>query len=252
VPRLIPDVENVIVGNEPNLNLFWMPQYGPDGSDAAASAYLRLLARSYDAIKAVSDDVDVIGGSLAPRGSDNPAAARQTHSPTRFIEDLGAAYRASGRQRPVMDMFSIHPYPENSSIPPTFRHPRSTPIGIADYGKLVRLLDNALGGALPIVYGEYGVQTSVPSGAAGLYTGTEPTPTKPVAYATQAAAYAQAIRMAACQPRVRMLLFFHVSDETELDRLQTGLYEPDGLPKPSRDAVLEETKAVEQGHIACR
>ena len=28
IPRLLPDVRDVIVGNEPNLNLFWMP-YSP-------------------------------------------------------------------------------------------------------------------------------------------------------------------------------------------------------------------------------
>ena len=252
VPRLLPEVKDVMVGNEPNLNLFWMPQFTPAGLDAAAAAYLGLLARSYDAIKAVSPDVNVIGGSLAPRGSDNPAASRETHSPTRFIEDLGVAYRASGRSRPVMDMFSIHPYPENSSIPPTLRHPRTTPIGIADYAKLVRLLDDAFGGALPIVYGEYGVQTSVAPGTAAAYGGREPASTKPVDYATQATAYAEAVRLASCQPRVRMLLFFHVVDERELDRLQTGLYQPDGIPKPSRDAVLGAARAVDHGDIECR
>ena len=139
IPRLLPGVRDVIVGNEPNLNLFWLPQFGPDGSNAAAASYLALLAESYDALKDVSPDINVIGGSLSARGSDDPAGSRPTHSPSRFIEDLGAAYRASGRDRPVMDMFSIHPYPENSSIPPTFEHPQSTSIGLADYDKLVAL-----------------------------------------------------------------------------------------------------------------
>ena len=47
------------------------------------------------------------------------------------------ASRASGRATPVMDMFSIHPYPENSSIPPGFAHPNTTSIGLADYDKLI-------------------------------------------------------------------------------------------------------------------
>ena len=41
----------MIVGNEPNLNLFWLPQFGPDGADVAASGYLVLLAETYDALK---------------------------------------------------------------------------------------------------------------------------------------------------------------------------------------------------------
>ena len=35
--RAIPTVRDVIVGNEPNLNLFWMPQFAADGSNAAAA-----------------------------------------------------------------------------------------------------------------------------------------------------------------------------------------------------------------------
>ena len=42
-----------------------------------------------------------------------------------------------------MDAFGIHPYGESGRIPPSFAHPNSTPIGIADYRKLVTLLDGA-------------------------------------------------------------------------------------------------------------
>src|SRR6266542_3586047 len=47
-----PTLRGIIVGNEPNLNRFWLPQFNLDGSDAAAPAYEALLARTYDAIKA--------------------------------------------------------------------------------------------------------------------------------------------------------------------------------------------------------
>src|SRR6185437_10125756 len=158
------------------------PQYGTDGSDAAAPAYFALLAQTYDAIKEVDGDVNVIGGALAARGSDDPGGTRPTHSPTRFIEDLGAAYRASGRTKPVLDMFALHPYPESYSIPPTFEHPKSTTIGLADYDKLAKLLEDAFGDLPPIVYGEYGIETTVPASVAG-YTGSEPI--DPVDPATQ-------------------------------------------------------------------
>ena len=39
-----PLLRDVIVGNEPNLNRFWLPQFNTDGSNAAAPAYLSLLA----------------------------------------------------------------------------------------------------------------------------------------------------------------------------------------------------------------
>ena len=129
----------------------------------------------------------VYGGAVSPRGSDRPAGgSRPTHSPTKFVQGLGAAYRASGRDRPVMDAFVIHPYGDNSSQPPTFAHPKNTTICVADYGKLVALLGEAFDGTaqrgsdLPIVYGEYGVESQIPEGKAGLYTGTEPSTTRPV------------------------------------------------------------------------
>jgi hypothetical protein len=247
IPRELPDVRDVIVGNEPNLNLFWLPQFAPDGSDASAVAFERLLARAYDALKEVDEDVNVIGAGLSPRGGDDPDAARQTQSPTRFLLDLGEAYRASGRRRPLMDMLSIHPYGESPRIPPTLEHPSSTSIGIADYRKLVALLGEAFDGTaqrgrdLPIVYGEYGVETRIPSAKAPLYTGTEVVAA--VDEATQERYHAQAIGLAACQPTVRMLLFFHVVDESRLEGLQSGVRYADGTPKSSLARVR---RAAEQ------
>jgi hypothetical protein len=258
IPRLLPGVRDVIVGNEPNLNLFWLPQFGPDGSNAAAVSYLALLAESYDALKDVSPDINVIGGSLSARGSDDPAGSRPTHSPSQFIKDLGAGYRASGRDRPVMDMFSIHPYPENSSIPPTFEHPQSTSIGLADYDKLVALLGAAFdgteqpGSSLPIVYGEYGLQTTIPQQKLGAYTGAEQATTKPIDEAAQATRYADAIAIAACHPTVRMLLFFHVSDEPQLERLQTGVFYADDTPKSSLDAIARAALAAQAERPDCQ
>ena len=48
---------------------------------------------------------------------------------------------------------------------------------------------------------------------------------------------ASAIRIVACQPRVRLFLFFHVSDESRLEGLQTGVYYADDTPKSSLAAV---------------
>ena len=128
IVRGSPWLRHVIVGNEPNLNRFWLPQFGLDGSSAAPAAYLALLAETYDAIKAASPEVRVYGGAVSPRGTDRPNGIGPTHSPTTFIQGLGAAYRASGRTRPVMDALAIHPYMDNSSQPPTTAHPLGTNI----------------------------------------------------------------------------------------------------------------------------
>ena len=251
VPRLLPEVRRVIVGDEPNSNLFWLPQFADDDSDAAAEAYEQLLTRSYDAIKAVSADVEVIGGGLAAHGADRPNGKRPTHSPTTFVRDLGEAYRASGRSLPLMDAFSLHPYGETSAIPPTLPHPKVTSLGIADYDRLEELLREAFGGDMPIVYGEYGADTTIPPGEREAYTGAEAPSTHPVAEWTQAGYYAQAIRMAACQPLVELLLFFHVSDEPQLERLQTGVYYADGTPKPGLQTVAKAARKAAAGEVEC-
>jgi hypothetical protein len=200
--------------------------------------------------------VKVFGGAISPRGIDRPGTGRDTHSPTVFIEDMGAAYRASGLTGPVMDALAIHPYPENSQIPPTLAHPNTTPIGIADYTKLVGLLTKAFegtgqpGATLPILYAEYGVETQIPAGKAPEYTGTEPATIKPVPESTQASYYRQAMAMSFCQPNVMGLLIFHAFDETALDRFQSGLYYPDETAKSSLPTVRASARDVRGGVIA--
>jgi len=255
VVRKNPGIRDLIIGNEPNLNRFWMPQFGPGGSNAAATDYLALLAQTYDAVKKAAPTTRVIGGAVSPRGNDKPDGIRPTHSPTTFIQDLGTAYRNSGRAQPVMDAFAIHPYEDNSSEPPSATHPLTTTIAIADYGKLVRLLGTAFDGTaqpgsrLPIVYGEFGVETTIPPEKAGLYTGTEPASVKPVDAATQGTFYREALALAFCQPNVVDFLFFHAVDEPSLDRWQSGMFYADGTPKPSLGAVYEAARDTRGGVI---
>jgi hypothetical protein len=253
--RRVPSIREYIVGNEPNLNRYWLPQFGPKGEDVAAPAYVKLLALTYDAMKAVDSKVFINGGSVSPRGGDLPNTGRDTHSPTMFITDMGTAYRALNRSKPMMDGFAFHPYGENSSTPPTVEHPKSKSIGLADYDKLVGLLAGAFdgtkqkGSTLPILYDEYGVDSQIPLGKREFYEGRELS--KPVSEATQASYYRQALQMAACQPNVRGFLIFHVTDETDYDRWQSGLYFPDGTPKSSRRIVKQTMTEIRTGVHDC-
>jgi hypothetical protein len=254
IARQYPSVTDFVIGNEPNNNRFWLPQFALDGSDTAALAYESLLATSYDALKAVSPTIDVIGGGLDPRGGDKPGTGKPTHSPTTFITDLIAAYKASGRTLPIMDAFDMHPYEDNSSLPPGFQHPKTSTIAIADYTKLTSLLAGFDGTAqpgstLPIVYGEFGVETQIPPEKASLYTGTEPATTKPVDEATQAGYYQDALALAFCQPNVKAFFVYHAFDEPILSGWQSGVYYADGTPKTSLPVVKKAIRDVSGGVI---
>jgi len=257
IVRRVPTIREYIVGNEPNLNRYWLPQFGSRGEDVAAPAYVQLLARTYDLMKAADPGIFLIGGSLAPRGIDRPGTGRDTHSPTAFITDMGSAYRALKRTRPIMDGFSFHPYGENSSTPPTVEHNVGTSLGLADYFRLVDLLGKAFNGtaqkgsALPIVYDEYGVDSQIPDTKRTFYGGKEPASTRPVSEGVQAAYYDEALKLAACQPTVRGFLIFHVTDETDHNRWQSGVYYADGTPKASRALVKRAMGEVRSGTYEC-
>jgi hypothetical protein len=253
----VPEITHLIVGNEPNLNLYWVPQFDSTGGDAAATAYESLLATTYDAVKAAAPQVLVLGGAVSPRGNDKPNGPRLTHSPSTFIPDLGAAYRASGRTTPIMDAFAFHPYENNSSIAPVNGlNPRSTSVMIADYDKLVGLLGEAFdgtaqpGSTLPIYYDEFGVQSQIPPEKAALYTGAEQSTTRPVDELTQGEYYTQAIQIAFCSPTVQGLFIFHSVDEAALTAWQSGLYYPDGTAKASLPAVQLAIKEARRGVVA--
>jgi hypothetical protein len=260
VVEAVPRVYAVVVGNEPNLSTFWKPQFGARGRDLAALGYADLLGRSYDAIKAADDRVLVLGGTVSPRGADRPHGSRPTHSPTAFIRDLGAAYRASGRARPLMDGFAIHPYMQFSRISPTETHPANTSITIADYPKLVALLNEAFhgtaqpGARLPVYYTEFGVQTTVPPAKRSFYSDSaSPGRADSVGFTTQAAYYRKALALAYCQPTVKGLFVFHTFDEADYAGWQSGLYFADRTPKPSLGGFRRAVADLRAGKLTtCR
>ncbi|NUT54635.1 MAG: hypothetical protein HOQ03_01455 [Thermoleophilia bacterium] len=253
-----PGFRDVIVGNEPNLNRFWMPQFALDGTGASAPAYLRLLSLTYDALKEASPDVRVWGGALAPRGVDKPNTGRDTISPTRFIRELGRAYRRSGRTRPVMDGFSFHPYPLNSSVAVDALPADPDHLGLIDQDVLVRLLGRAFDGTgqvgrgMPILYDEFGIESTIPFDKRELYGGVEPATTRPVSEAAQAAAYRRAIHLAYCQSNVAGMLLFHTHDEPGRPGWQSGLVYTDGSPKSSLEPVRKAMDAAAENALgAC-
>ena len=262
VAQTFPSVKDYVIGNEPNQPLFWLPQF-EGGRPVAAAAYESVLAGSYDALKAVDGSINVIGLGLSPRGNDNPNARNNiSRSPVRFLHDLGAAYRASHRTRPLMDALAFHPYPFRNTDPPEagYAWPNA---GLPNLDRIKQAVWDAFhgtaqptfpeegggrepfAGSLRLDLDEVGWQVAIQPALAGLYYGTETQPT--IDEATQARYYGETLQLGECDPAVTSLSFFLLVDEPDLSRWQSGLERVDGSHRPSYDTV-KQTIAQTQGN----
>jgi hypothetical protein len=251
-----------VIGNEPNQPRFWLPQFEA-AKPVAAAAYEPLLAQSYDALKAVDPTINVIGIGLSPRGNDNPSARSNiSRSPVRFLHDLGVAYRASRRTKPLMDELAFHPYPPVNTAAPDagYSWPNA---GLSNLDRVKQAVWDAFNGTaqptfaergrvnlnpLRLQLDEIGWQVAVLPALAGLYTGTENVPT--IDESTQAEYYRDVIFGAECDGSVQSLSFFLLLDEADLKNgWQSGLERIDGSHRSSYDAVKT---TIAQTHGNCQ
>jgi hypothetical protein len=278
--KSVPGINDFVIWNEPNLSYFWQPQFNADGSSAAPAAYEALLARCYDVLHAIRPSVNVIAPATCPRGSDI-AWDRQSisHSPGQFILGMGAAYRASGRQRPIFDTVGHHIYGTFSAERPWHVHSTTTAISEGDWGALMDALSQAFrgtaqpipgecsdGSCVSIWYLEAGYQTTVDPAKASFYTGIETSrhilpaaggPPDPPAPADtswapdQATQIRDALRLAYCQPYVEAFFNFLLQDDPDLAGWQSGILWADGTPKPSYPAFKQSIAEVNSRQIDC-
>jgi hypothetical protein len=265
IARAFPQVHRLIIGNEPNQPKFLQPQFLADCTPASGATYMELLAKTYDAVKAVNPNVRVVT-SISPRGNDNcKASSNISTSPYKFIHDMGVEYRALNRQRPAWDEWGIHAYPNEPTDPLTKGFPWPN-MGYANLDRLKQALWDAFNSTpqptfgstprfgdsvaalqpLSIMIGETGWQTAIPPSARHAYYGQENV--KVTSEAAQAQVYSQLVRTAGCDPTLRSVLIFGLEDEPDLDRFQSGLIRADGTNKPSYDAVKT---AIAQTHGQC-
>lgn len=263
VARTYPQVKDFIVGNEPNKARFWQPQFNADRTAAACGAYEPVLAASYDALKAVDPSIVVIGVGLGPRGTDNPfATGNLSISPVRCIRDIGRAYKASKRKKPIMDELSFHPHPnaDTDKLETGYSWPNA---GIPNLARIKQAFWDAFFGTAQPTFEEAGMprgpvrtmklrlnevgwQVTIPPGSRGAYYGRESVVTTDEG--TQAAIYGNLIPLMACDPAVKSLLFFNLVDEADLDRWQAGLMRADWTQRPAYAIVKG---AIAAGQTNC-
>ena len=267
VAKAFPQVTKIIVGNEPNQPRFWQPIFTASGQPASPAAMEDVLARCYDALKAVNPDIDVIGVGLSPRGNDDPhASSNASISPVRFIAALGAAYRASGRTTPLFDEWAWHCYPNvnTDSVSKGYVWPQT---GCVNADRVKQAIWDAFNGTgqptfpesgpfndtfgakvakyLTMVIDETGWQVDT-SGRPG-YTNVENVPT--IDEATQASYYAQLVHLSNCEPTLTAFHFFHIVDESDRTGFQSGVLRVTGEERPSAQAIAD---AIAQDGGACK
>jgi hypothetical protein len=259
-------VTKVVCLNEGNQPRFHQPQFDAAGNPVAGALQERAMAACYDSLKAVNPNMDVLAFGFSPRGNDDfGASSNISRSPILFLKDVGDAYRASGRTRPIADDVAFHCHPNLNTDAPSvgFDWPNA---GCANLDRFKQAWWDAFhgtgqplfeetGAAHPdpgtkayvrFFIDEAGYQATVPADKAHFYSGAENV--KLLDDTTQGNYYAQLITMVACDRNVKLLNLFHLADETLLPGWQSGLEYVDGTPRASYGIV----KAALAANRTCR
>jgi hypothetical protein len=242
--RYGPHVDEYVIWNEPNHELWLQPQNSCTSRGCTPYAphlYRRIVRAADPAIRAADPGARVMMGALAPRGT----SARSRNArlrPLAFLRALGCVdsrYRRTrtgacrGFQPPSAYGFAYHPH--GLKLAPSARssHPDEAQLG--DLSRLVSALDRVTragglrsrhpSGRFPLWLDEYGYQTNPPDRIG-------------VSLSRQASYLSQAEYIVWRNPAVRALSQYLLYDNGEpiTKTFQTGLLFADGRAKPSYQA----------------
>jgi hypothetical protein len=216
--RGLPRVDFWLAWNEPNNPVFLAPQFKRVGG-----RYIRWSPRDYARIcNAVVTGVHGAGfrtqkvacGATAPGGNNSPTSSRPSISPVAFLRSM-KSYGAKG-----FDAYAHHPYHANPSESPKTPPRGVNTVTLGNINVLIRELTRQYG-AKRVWITEYGYQTNPPDRLFG------------VSWAKQAAYLKQAYAIARANPRIDMLLWFLLRDDTAAGGWQSGLMTASGRHKPA-------------------
>jgi hypothetical protein len=153
-------------------------------------------------------------GGTDPRGNNQPKSRRASISPLAFLRSV----KKYGLRR--FDAWAHHPYASRPSENPTAKPKAKTVVILGNIGDLTKEVTR-LYGRKPIWITEYGYQTRPPDRTFG------------VAWKTQAKYLARAYAIARKNPRIQMMIWFLVKDESRLAAWQSGFFTSAGKRKPA-------------------
>ena len=275
-----PAVRDVVIWNEVNKSHFWRPQFDDSGKSAAPAAYAALLARCWDVLHTYRADVNLITVHVVPRER-QPRREEQRVALTGRVHPQGrrgvprletaAAPLRHGRPPSVRRGLGGAPVAPPSALDDDRRRATGTsssrPTTTASRAPPSRTPGRCVDGRCAAIwYMEIGYQTTV-SEHAGPYHGVEnderavpsggpetrraPCRCDSTPAPDHGTQLAEAIRLAACQPYVGAYFNFHLRDEADLDRWQSGVYWADWAEKPSARVLADTIAEVAGGRVDC-
>jgi Glycosyl hydrolase catalytic core len=207
--------------NEPNNPVFLSPQYRKVHGrwfPQSAYSYVRICNAIYKGVHGVQHaGAKVACGGTDPFGNNSPRSKRASISPLVFLRMV----KKYGLR--TFDAWAHHPYASRPTQSPTAKPKGKNTVILGNFGDLTKELTR-LYGKKRIWITEYGYQTRPPDKTFG------------VAWKTQAKYLAQAYSIVRKNPRVDMMIWFLIKDESRLAGWQSGFFTAAGKRKPAYTA----------------
>jgi len=209
----LPAVKYWLAWNEPN-NPNWLQQ-SSGGRFVSPRSYARICTAIWEGVHFTNFAGEKVGcGATGPRGNNQARSGRPSLSPLAFM----TATRRAGLR--TLDAYAHHPYYGKPSETPTSRPQARTAVELGNIDTLISLV-NKLWGRKRIWITEYGWQTP-PDRIFG------------VSFARQAAYVRQSYAIARANPRIDLMVWFMLRDDTNLSiGWQSGFLTASGKRKPS-------------------
>ncbi len=208
----LPAVKYWLAWNEPN-NPVWLQQ-AVGGRFVSPKSYARICTAIWTGVHFTNFAAEKVGcGATGPRGNNQARSSRPSYSPVAFMT---AARRAGLRK---LDAIAHHPYYGRPSESPSSK-PGGTAITLGNINTLIAA-ETKLFGKKPLWITEYAYQTP-PDRQFG------------VSFGTQAKYVSQAFAIARKNPRIDLMVWFMLRDDTDLSiGWQSGFLTAAGKKKPS-------------------